>query len=33
MLHKKSLFALLTDDDLQDRFTAEERAAIARHVP
>jgi hypothetical protein len=33
LLHKKSLFALLTDDDLQDRFSAEERAAIARHVP
>jgi uncharacterized circularly permuted ATP-grasp superfamily protein len=33
LLHKKAIFALLTDDALQDRFTAEERAAIARHVP
>jgi uncharacterized circularly permuted ATP-grasp superfamily protein len=33
LLHKKSIFALLTDDGLQDRFSAEERAAIARHVP
>ena len=33
LLHKKSIFALLTDDDLQDRFTADERDAIARHVP
>jgi hypothetical protein len=33
LLHKKSIFALLTDDALQDRFTADERAAIARHVP
>lgn len=33
LLHKKALFALLTDDKLQDEFSAEERAAIARHVP
>jgi uncharacterized circularly permuted ATP-grasp superfamily protein len=33
LLHKKSIFALLTDDALQERFTADERAAIARHVP
>jgi uncharacterized circularly permuted ATP-grasp superfamily protein len=33
LLHKKSIFALLTDDALQDRFTADERTAIARHVP
>ncbi|MFL5801019.1 MAG: hypothetical protein ACJ8CR_04680 [Roseiflexaceae bacterium] len=33
LLHKKSIFALLTDTALQERFTAEERAAIARHVP
>jgi hypothetical protein len=33
LLHKKSIFALLTDDRLQERFTLEERDAIARHVP
>jgi uncharacterized circularly permuted ATP-grasp superfamily protein len=33
LLHKKSIFAMLTDDALQERFSAEERAAIARHVP
>jgi hypothetical protein len=33
LLHKKSIFALLTDDSLQERFSAEQRAAIARHVP
>ncbi len=33
LLHKKSIFALLTDEALHDRFTADERAAIARHVP
>jgi hypothetical protein len=33
LLHKKSLFAMLTDDALQDRFSQSERAAIARHVP
>jgi hypothetical protein len=32
-LHKKAIFAVLTDDDLQGLFTAEERSAIARHVP
>lgn len=33
LLHKKSIFALLTDDDMQGFFTPDERAAIARHVP
>src|SRR5258706_15625298 len=33
LLHKKSLFSLLTDDRLQDRFSAEERDAIGRYVP
>lgn len=33
LLHKKSIFALLTDDSLQDYFSPDERAAIARHVP
>jgi len=33
LLHKKSIFSLLTDDRLQDNFSSEERAAIARHVP
>ena len=33
LLHKKAIFALLTDDELQARFTAAERDAIARHVP
>jgi hypothetical protein len=33
LLHKKSIFALLTDDALQDRLTADERDAVARHVP
>jgi uncharacterized circularly permuted ATP-grasp superfamily protein len=33
LLHKKSLFALLTDDNLQSEFSADERTAIARHVP
>ncbi|HEX5689016.1 MAG TPA: circularly permuted type 2 ATP-grasp protein, partial [Roseiflexaceae bacterium] len=33
LLHKKSIFALLTDDALQDRFSVDQRAAIARHVP
>jgi uncharacterized circularly permuted ATP-grasp superfamily protein len=33
LLHKKSLFALLTDDTLQSEFSPDERAAIARHVP
>jgi Circularly permuted ATP-grasp type 2 len=33
LLHKKSIFALLTDDSNQDLFTAEQQAAIAAHVP
>jgi len=33
LLHKKSLFALLTDDKLQSEFSPDERSAIARHVP
>ncbi len=33
LFHKKALFALLTDDAYQDGFSAEERAAVARHVP
>jgi hypothetical protein len=33
LLHKKSIFALLTDDRLQERFSQDERDAIARHVP
>jgi hypothetical protein len=32
-LHKKAIFAVLTDDELQGLFTEEERAAIAAHVP
>lgn len=32
-IHKKAIFAVLTDDDLQALFTAEERAAIRAHVP
>jgi uncharacterized circularly permuted ATP-grasp superfamily protein len=32
-LHKKAIFAVLTDDALQGLFSDEERAAIARHVP
>jgi len=32
-LHKKAIFAVLTDDDLQGLFSDEERGAIARHVP
>jgi len=32
-LHKKAIFAVLTDDGLQRLFSEEERAAIARHVP
>ena len=32
-LHKKAIFAVLTDDDLQGIFSDEERRAIARHVP
>jgi hypothetical protein len=33
LLHKKSIFALLTDDANQHYFTPEQQAAIARHVP
>jgi uncharacterized circularly permuted ATP-grasp superfamily protein len=33
LLHKKSIFALLTDESNQHYFTAEQRDAIARHVP
>lgn len=33
LLHKKSIFAVLTDDAVQHEFSAEERAAIAQHVP
>ncbi|HWQ14660.1 MAG TPA: hypothetical protein VNL77_17820 [Roseiflexaceae bacterium] len=33
LLHKKAIFALLTDDNLSEHFTPEERAAIAAHVP
>jgi uncharacterized circularly permuted ATP-grasp superfamily protein len=33
LLHKKSIFSLLTDDRLQDRFSADERDAIGRYVP
>jgi len=32
-IHKKAIFEVLTDDELQPLFTAEERAAIAAHVP
>jgi hypothetical protein len=32
-IHKKAIFAVLTDDALQPLFTAEERSAIAAHVP
>jgi hypothetical protein len=32
-IHKKAIFAVLTDDELQGLFTADERAAIAAHVP
>src|SRR5262245_7452727 len=32
-IHKKAIFAVLTDDDLQKRFTEDERAAIRAHVP
>lgn len=33
LLHKKAIFALLTDERLQEEFTHDERAAIGRHVP
>jgi hypothetical protein len=32
-IHKKAIFAVLTDDELQSLFTAEERDAIRAHVP
>jgi hypothetical protein len=32
-IHKKSIFAVLTDDELQGLFTDEERSAIRAHVP
>ncbi len=32
-IHKKAIFAVLTDDDLQKHFTEDERAAIRAHVP
>lgn len=32
-IHKKAIFAVLTDDELQPLFTEEERAAIRAHVP
>jgi hypothetical protein len=32
-IHKKAIFAVLTDDALQSLFTADEQAAIAAHVP
>jgi uncharacterized circularly permuted ATP-grasp superfamily protein len=33
LLHKKSIFALLTDESVQPMFSAEQRDAIVRHVP
>lgn len=33
LLHKKSIFALLTDEQFQGEFTAEERAAVEKHIP
>jgi len=32
-IHKKAIFAVLHDDDMQPLFTAEERAAVTAHVP
>ncbi len=32
-IHKKAIFAVLTDDDMQPLFTEHERRAIADHVP
>jgi uncharacterized circularly permuted ATP-grasp superfamily protein len=32
-IHKKAIFAVLTDPSLQEIFSAEQRAAIAAHVP
>lgn len=33
LLHKKSLFALLSDEQFQGELTPDERAAVAAHVP
>ncbi|OAN44172.1 hypothetical protein A6A03_03230 [Chloroflexus islandicus] len=33
LLHKKSLFALLSDEQFYDPLSAEQRAAVAAHVP
>lgn len=33
LLHKKSLFALLSDEQFQGDLTPEERAAVERHIP
>jgi hypothetical protein len=33
LLHKKSIFAMLTDEQFQADFTAEECDAVARHIP
>jgi hypothetical protein len=32
-IHKKAIFAVLTEDELQHLFTEDERASIAAHVP
>jgi hypothetical protein len=32
-IHKKAIFAVITEDELQHLFTAEEQKAIAAHVP
>ncbi len=32
-IHKKAIFAVLTDDELQKQFTEDERVAIRAHVP
>ncbi len=32
-IHKKAIFAVLTDDEMQKHFTDEERTAIRAHVP
>jgi hypothetical protein len=32
-IHKKAIFAVLTDDEIQPLFSEEERAAIRAHVP
>ncbi|MEM8530838.1 MAG: hypothetical protein AAGF95_08345 [Chloroflexota bacterium] len=33
LLHKKALFAVLTDDSYQSMFTTEEQTAITKHIP